>query len=260
MTKKPRSRIDDGVRKGDLAALLSHELRTPLNAIIGFAEMLNGEMLGNLGNQRYREYARHILESGTHLHDVISDMLIVMSDHGSGLPPDVEPIDPAAAVAASLNLVRHEAKAAGVRLEARNADMPVRLLADHNAIAKILTVLVQDAISSAHRGDRISVSVDLAARRRGLVYSIERSALLRAQKTGRQLSDGAGFADSAPFQQPEMPDLGPAIWNWLVRLNGGRLDLDRDTASRWVARVDFPERMIRRLRKSHDCQAGQASH
>ena len=260
MTKKPQSRAGHGARKGDLAALLSHELRTPLNAIIGFAEMLDGEMLGNVGNQRHREYARHTLASRPHLHDIISSMLNVISDHGNGLSPDVEPIDPAAAVDACLNLLRHDAKAAGVRLEGRRLDLRVLLLADHNAVAKILTVLVQDAISSAHHGDRITVSIDLAARRRGLVYSIERSALLGRQKPIRPVSGGTGFADVAPYLQPTLPDLGPAIWNWLVRLNGGRLDLDRGPDSGWMARVDFPERMLRRLRKTHERKSEPASH
>jgi signal transduction histidine kinase len=48
-------------------ANMSHQLRTPLNAIIGFAEMLEREVLGPLGNRRYVEYARDVHASGQHL-------------------------------------------------------------------------------------------------------------------------------------------------------------------------------------------------
>lgn len=52
---------------GELMARLSHELRTPLNAIIGFSEILECEMLGPVGSERYQGYATHIRESGLNL-------------------------------------------------------------------------------------------------------------------------------------------------------------------------------------------------
>ena len=64
-----------GKAKTQFLANMSHELRTPLNAIIGFAEMLEGEILGALGDDRYKEYAANIVESGQHLHAIISEIL-----------------------------------------------------------------------------------------------------------------------------------------------------------------------------------------
>ena len=49
----------------------SHGLRTPLNSIIGFAEIINAEMLGRLNVPRYREYVRDILVAGRHLLEVV---------------------------------------------------------------------------------------------------------------------------------------------------------------------------------------------
>ena len=56
-------------------ANISHELRTPLNAIIGFSEIINGQMFGELGNARYIDYSSDILRSGRHLLDVINSVL-----------------------------------------------------------------------------------------------------------------------------------------------------------------------------------------
>ena len=45
---------------------MSHELRTPLNAIIGFSEVLNERMFGEL-NEKQDEYLKDIYASGQHL-------------------------------------------------------------------------------------------------------------------------------------------------------------------------------------------------
>lgn len=260
MTKDPQPPANASTRQPDLASLLSHELRTPLNAIIGFAEMLDSEILGNVGNQRYREYARHIRDSGTQLSDLISNLLNVIPNDGNTLP--TEPIDPALAVDDCLSVLRHDARAAGVRLEGRKTDARVRLLADRDAVTKILTVLVRDAISSARRGQRITVSIDLVTGRRGLVYSIKRPLLRSRRILSRKIAGaGAGAGNVSELPQPPkpaLPDIGPAIWNWLVRLNGGRLDLEREPDSGWKAQVGFPERMLRRLRKTLDPGAKMA--
>ncbi len=61
--------------KSVFIATMSHELRTPLNAIIGFSEMMLHDVLGALGNEQYRSYVANIHESGTHLLQIINDIL-----------------------------------------------------------------------------------------------------------------------------------------------------------------------------------------
>ncbi len=61
--------------KSDFLAKMSHELRTPVNAIVGFADMINHELLGPLNEPRYKEYAELILRAGIHLTSMISDIL-----------------------------------------------------------------------------------------------------------------------------------------------------------------------------------------
>ncbi|MGI9415407.1 MAG: histidine kinase dimerization/phospho-acceptor domain-containing protein, partial [Hyphomicrobiales bacterium] len=61
--------------KSEFLANMSHELRTPLNAIIGFSEVIRNQMFGEIGNDKYTEYARDIHKSGQYLLDVISDIL-----------------------------------------------------------------------------------------------------------------------------------------------------------------------------------------
>lgn len=61
--------------KSRFLANMSHELRTPLNAIIGFSDMIERQMLGAIGNDKYVEYAGSIRQSGQHLLSLITDIL-----------------------------------------------------------------------------------------------------------------------------------------------------------------------------------------
>ena len=61
--------------KSAFLAQMSHELRTPLNAILGYSEMMEREILGPIGEPRYREYLGHIHESGSLLRDLIGEIL-----------------------------------------------------------------------------------------------------------------------------------------------------------------------------------------
>lgn len=60
--------------KSDFLANMSHELRTPLNSIIGFSEVLQDELFGEL-NEKQQEYAGYIRSSGNHLLSLINDIL-----------------------------------------------------------------------------------------------------------------------------------------------------------------------------------------
>ena len=61
--------------KSEFLAHLSHELRTPLNAILGFSQVLKDDTM-NLGmDEKYRDYADTVHQSGLHLLDMFNDLL-----------------------------------------------------------------------------------------------------------------------------------------------------------------------------------------
>ena len=75
--------------------LMSHELRTPLNAIIGFSEVMGTEMMGPLGNPRYREYANDVQGAGHHLLALINDILDLSKAEAGKFELGCEEIAPA---------------------------------------------------------------------------------------------------------------------------------------------------------------------
>jgi diguanylate cyclase (GGDEF)-like protein/PAS domain S-box-containing protein len=58
-----------------LLKTLSHDLRTPLNTIIGFADMMEQEVLGPMNEPQYREYAGDIHEAGRAMLQIVNDLL-----------------------------------------------------------------------------------------------------------------------------------------------------------------------------------------
>jgi len=60
--------------KSDFLANMSHELRTPLNSVIGFSEILQDDLYGEL-NEKQIEYVKAIYSSSRHLLDLINDIL-----------------------------------------------------------------------------------------------------------------------------------------------------------------------------------------
>lgn len=60
-----------------MVARMGHDLRTPLNAIIGFSDMMQQQLHGPLGSDRYHAYAEHIRESGKSLLTAIESTLAV---------------------------------------------------------------------------------------------------------------------------------------------------------------------------------------
>ncbi|MCW5773833.1 MAG: PAS domain-containing sensor histidine kinase, partial [Rhodospirillaceae bacterium] len=60
--------------KTEFLANMSHELHTPLSSIIGFAEMMEREVMGPIP-PAYRDYAKNIVESGRQLLGIVGDVL-----------------------------------------------------------------------------------------------------------------------------------------------------------------------------------------
>src|SRR5439155_2955759 len=60
--------------KSEFLASMSHELRTPLNAIIGFSEVLQRQMFGEL-YERQLGYVDDVRGAGRHLLSLINDIL-----------------------------------------------------------------------------------------------------------------------------------------------------------------------------------------
>ncbi|MFA7429961.1 MAG: EAL domain-containing protein [Rhodospirillaceae bacterium] len=61
--------------KSHMLEALSHGVRTPLNSIIGFAELMDNELLGPMNHPQYRAYVKDISSSAHQLVQIIEDLM-----------------------------------------------------------------------------------------------------------------------------------------------------------------------------------------
>ena len=144
--------------KSRFLANMSHELRTPLNAIMGFSDIMRQRLFGPMGD-RYGEYAELIHESGTHLLELINDVLDMSKIEAERFELAIETFDARDAVAAVLRLMRGQADRAGVHLRGVLPIAPLQADADRRAVKQIALNLISNALKFTPRTGSVTVTV-----------------------------------------------------------------------------------------------------
>ena len=216
-----KNRAEDANRaKSEFLANMSHELRTPLNAIIGFSEIMESGMFGELGAEKYHEYCRDIQDSGRYLLDVINDILDMSKIEAGRLRLDLERIHLDSIVAEAMRVM--SIKAEEKQLEIVSELSPgLTLRADRRALKQILLNLLSNSIKFTEQGGRIAVR---SRPSRGC-------ALLLIEDSGIGISPDALKRLGRPFEQVEShitrthtgSGLGLAIAKSLVELHHGQM-------------------------------------
>ncbi|MDA1100243.1 MAG: PAS domain S-box protein [Proteobacteria bacterium] len=144
--------------KSDFLAHMSHELRTPLNAILGFSQMMMAGMLPRDQIDRVNEYATDIFDSGTHLLEVINDLLDLAKIEAGHTDLEETDVDLGEVIATSLRQVDGRARDAGLRvLNKVRGDMPL-LWADERKLKQVVLNLLSNAVKFTPRNGKIIVT------------------------------------------------------------------------------------------------------
>jgi signal transduction histidine kinase len=145
--------------KSEFLANMSHELRTPLNAVIGFSEVLQQRMFGELTDKQ-AEYVNDIHSSGAHLLSLINDILDLSKVEAGRMELDVATFSVPMAIDNALTLIKERAGRHGIALEC-NIDPAVGdINADERKMKQILLNLLSNAVKFTPDGGRISVAAN----------------------------------------------------------------------------------------------------
>ncbi|MAH05492.1 MAG: PAS domain-containing sensor histidine kinase [Alphaproteobacteria bacterium] len=212
--------------KSQFLANMSHELRTPLNAIIGFSEMIQRQLLGPIGTEKYLDYIVGIRESGEHLLDLISDILDMSKMEAGKYELDLEDLNIAKIVRLAVHMMEGKASDAGVKMQLNINDEDASLQADRRAILQVMLNLLSNAVKFTEEDGEIHVACEADAEYIRIVVS----------DTGIGIPADKINDITNPFEQAAAHDtrshegsgLGLAITKELIELHNGALRIESE--------------------------------
>jgi signal transduction histidine kinase/CheY-like chemotaxis protein len=146
--------------KDEFLANMSHELRTPLNAILGMSEALQENVFGAI-NQEQKEPLETITSSGTHLLELINDILDVAKIESGQVEITCSQTSIAELCQSSLPFVKQQALRKRIQLELKIAPNLPELFVDQRRIRQSLINLLSNAIKFTPERGRVSLVVSL---------------------------------------------------------------------------------------------------
>ncbi len=142
--------------KSEFLANISHELRTPLNAIIGFSEIMQSGMFGELGSAKYHEYCKDIHHSGAYLLGVINDILDMSRIEAGRMVLDREELVLDDLVEESIRIVRTQAEAQEIEVLSE-VGQHLRMRGDRRALKQVMLNLLSNAVKFTPPDGHITV-------------------------------------------------------------------------------------------------------
>ena len=224
--------------KSQFLANMSHELRTPLNAIIGFSEMMQRQLLGPIGTEKYLDYITGIRESGEHLLDLISDILDMSKIEAGKYKLDLETLNLSKIVRLAIHMMEGRAVDSGISLKADIENEDLQINADRRALMQILLNIISNAVKFTDTNGKVSVQV------------VEREHYLsiKIKDTGVGIPPNKLSSIIRPFEQVsnhysrdhQGSGLGLAITKELVELHNGALSIESEVGKGTTVSVRLP--------------------
>ncbi len=220
-------------------ANMSHELRTPLNAIIGFSEMMQQQLLGPVGNERYLDYISGIHESGEHLLNLINDILDMSKIEVGKYELEIEEFNLTKLIQLAIHMVETRANDGNIRLLAPDLPENLTIKADRRAIMQVVLNLLSNAVKFTPDNGEVSISCN----------KIDDEIHLSISDTGVGIPEEKIDLVVLPFEQVssamtrdhEGTGLGLAITQDLVKLHEGKLTIKSIVGTGTTVTVILPQ-------------------
>jgi len=206
-------------------ANMSHELRTPLNAIIGFAEIIREQLLGPVGNPKYLDYVADIHLSGSHLLEVINDILDLSKIESGVFELHEKPVDLERVLSAALRLLGDKLTKGDLSLRTGLPQPSPLVLADERVLKQILINLLSNSVKFTPPGGTIEVAVERAPDGDLLLIVADTGIGFDLVDLPRALAP-FGQVDASLTRRYQGTGLGLPLVNSLTQRHGGRLEID----------------------------------
>jgi signal transduction histidine kinase len=205
-------------RKSDFLATMSHELRTPLNAIIGFSEVLQEQMFGEL-NERQLAYVNDVLEAGRHLLSLINDVLDLAKIEAGKLELELTQVEISRLLESAVSINSERANHGNIKLALTAKPGEITVTADERRLRQVVFNLLSNAIKFTPAEGRVDLSarahdgqVEIAVTDTGPGIAPEELETIFEE-----------YEQTEAGKQAEGTGLGLPLSRKLVELHGGRL-------------------------------------
>lgn len=234
--------------KSEFLARMSHDLRTPLNAILGFSEIIENEILGPISIEAYKSYAQDIHHSGSHLLDLINDLLDLSKIEAGQYELSESIVDLPEVVTQVMRLVEPDAVKKRVHLSTKITDRLPHLHIDPRATRQMLLNLLSNAVKFTPEGGEVSIHTRLCHQGLGIMVrdsgvGIAPENIKRVFEPFSQIERSApqGYpANRHPARTHPGTGLGLSIVKALIELHGGKIEIESEPGTGTTATLRFP--------------------
>jgi signal transduction histidine kinase len=206
--------------KDEFVSVISHELRTPLTVVIGYADLLNRGVVGQL-TPAQADVAGHIGRGARRLLALVMDLLDYAQLQAGRMAPQLDPTDLAAVVADLDQEFRPAAQAKRIQYDTGwdGAERAPRL--DGQRLRTVLRHLVGNALKFTPDGGR--VELHLAATAEELTAEVRDNGVGIAPEHQARLFEGFRQGDMSSTRVAGGLGLGLAIARAMVSALGGTI-------------------------------------
>jgi PAS domain S-box-containing protein len=243
--------------KSQFLANISHELRTPLNAIMGFSEMLESGLTGQL-RPRQKEYATLVHESGQHLLNIVNDILdLAHVDSGKFELHEETGVDARLIIDNCVLLMSDRANAGKIHLSTEIEDHLPLLMADSTRLKQILLNLMSNAIKFTEPRGRVVVAGRRTAAG-GIALEVGDSGPGMTSDEIDIALEPFGQVDAGHTRRHEGTGLGLPLARRLAELHGGALHVSSEKGRGTTVTVTLPASRIEVASGAADAAASAA--
>ncbi len=223
--------------KSHFLANMSHEIRTPMNGIIGFASILESQLV----DPKLRAYANRIFRSGNRLLHTINEILDLSKMQSGKQELTLEPLDIVREAHSNVSLLEPLAVEKGLEIKVHSHHAKIEAYLDSNALSKILNNLVGNAIKFTQEGSiKIELDREDEAHRSWVFVRIADTGIGISPDFLPHIFDEFKQESSGYDRNFEGNGLGLTIARQLVELMNGSISVESVKNKHTIFTIQFP--------------------